>query len=156
MVDELSKEYLVIPINLRPEEERGESIWTSPIITTHFARFPAADHDVRKFFNKGTSQREVYTRYAAFFTVLFQQLYTCFQTIDSDLEKYNVNPEDPTAVKFRFLMTRKQTYDAPNEYRKLFYQQVCQQAENVSNGIYTVIRYLYCIPCSYLKRNGYA
>jgi len=28
MVDELSKEYLVIPINLRPANEQGEPTWT--------------------------------------------------------------------------------------------------------------------------------
>ena len=121
------------------------------IITTRFTGFPAADHNVRNFLDNCTSQREVYARYAAFFTVLFQQLLTRLQTIDSDWRKYSVetNTKVSTAFKFRFLMTQNQTYGEPNEYRRTFYQQVCQKAEKVSNGIYTVIRYLYCIPCSY-------
>ena len=156
MVDELSKEHLVIPINLRPEKEKGESTWTSvlePIITTRFAGFPAADHIVREFFNKGSSHQEVYTRYAAFFTVLFQQLLTHFQSIDTDLAKQNVKPntEGLPAAKFRSLMTRDQAYDAPNDYREMFYQQVCQKAVHVSNRIYTVIQCSYCTPPQLFK-----
>ncbi|KAF8346723.1 hypothetical protein F5887DRAFT_1073392 [Amanita rubescens] len=116
MVDELSKEHLVIPINLRPERERG---------------FPAADHTVREFFDKDTSQWGVYTRYAAFFTALFQQLKISFENIDSELAKHNIETTDSTASKFRFLMTQAQTYDAPNEYRKVFYEKVCQKAETL-------------------------
>ena len=161
MVDELSKEHLAIPINLRPEKEKGESTWTSvlePIITTRFAGFPAADHIVREFFNKGSSQQEVYTRYAAFFSVLFQQLLIHFKTIDFHLARQAVKPnmEDTTAAKFHFLMTGNQAYDTPNDYRKMFYQDVCQKAEDVSNGIYTATRCSYCILCSYLNRSGHA
>ena len=78
----------------------------------------------------------MYTQYAAFFT----QLLTYLQTIDRDLAKHNVkiDTKDFTAVKFRLLMTQDQTYDAPNEYWKMFYQQVCQKAEDKSNGIYIV------------------
>ncbi|KAF8690300.1 hypothetical protein AX14_003014 [Amanita brunnescens Koide BX004] len=125
MVDELSKEHIVIPINLRAERANG---------------FPAADHNVRNFLDNCTSQREVYTRYAAFFTVLFQQLLIRLQTIDSDWRKYSVetNTKVSTAFRFRFLMTQNQTYGEPNEYRRTFYQQVCQKAEKVSNGIYTL------------------
>ncbi len=125
-----------------------------PIITIRFTGFPAADRNVREFFDRGTSQWEVYTRYAAFFTVLFQQLQISFQNIDNGLA--NVETTDSTASKFRSLMTRDQTYDAPNEYKKTFYDEVCQKAEVLSNGIYTVIRCSYCISCSYLNQNGYA
>lgn len=116
-------------------DSKGESTWTSSV-KPWITRFTAVDHNVRKFPNKGTSQREVYTQYAAFFT----QLLTYLQTIDRDLAKHNVkiDTKDFTAVKFRLLMTQDQTYDAPNEYWKMFYQQVCQKAEDKSNGIYIV------------------
>ena len=85
----------------------------------------------------------MYTRYAAFFTALFQQLLTRFQNIDHAFEKFknNIAAKDcnSVAAKFRFLMTHNQTYTLPNYYRRMFYHQVCEQAESVSNGIYTLV-----------------
>ena len=140
MVDELSKEHLVIPINLRPERERGES--TSPlsnlelIVTAPSTGFPAPDRNARHFLNMGTSKWEAYTQYEAFFTALFQQLLTHLQAIGSDPANDNkTNRKNSIAAKFRFLMTQNQTYHAPNEYREMFYQQVCRKAVNVSDGI---------------------
>jgi hypothetical protein len=103
------------------------------IISTRFTGFPAADQDVREFLNNGSSPLEVNTRYAAFFTALFQQLLVNFQEMTTQ--------ETPGsfAHRFRFHMTYNQTYGEPNEYRKTFYKLVCSKAEDVSNGIYTLI-----------------
>jgi hypothetical protein len=121
------------------------------IITPLFTGFPAADYNIREFFNKGTSSKEVYTRYAAFFTALFQQLLILFKS--NSLNRDKTQTENYIAGEFRSYMTEKQTYDKQNSNRVNFYEEVCIKAENVRNGIYTVIRCSYCILCRYLTRN---
>lgn len=85
-------------------------------------------------------QQEVHNRYAAFFVALFQQLLISFQDIEKAKMKVSI------VSRFHHLMTQNPTYAAPNAYRKKFYWRVCQQAELVSNGIYTIIRYSYRTP----------
>ncbi len=137
MIDELSKEHLVVPINLWPRHETGELTPLSnleSIIITHFTGFPGADHNVRELLNEGTEPNPVYTLYAAFFTALFQELKVQL----GKLKKKEKNTKNLTA-RFYSLMTQNQNYSEPNQYRKMFYDKVCQESRRVSNGNHTVI-----------------
>ncbi|KAF8324798.1 hypothetical protein F5887DRAFT_1022029 [Amanita rubescens] len=108
-VDELGKEHFSIPINLRDEQSSG---------------YPPADHEVRVFLTAGGTEVQSYLRALYFIDALFQHT-------DQTLKKEFDSPlgMEEVARQFRIRMTRGQTMNEHNEFRRQFYREVIEIAE---------------------------
>jgi hypothetical protein len=74
MIDELSKEYLLIPLNLRDVPEGNSSY----VLLAHFwynSGFPAADTAVYLWFTRKFNSQENGVRFTAFLTPLFETIH---------------------------------------------------------------------------------
>ncbi|KAM6504148.1 hypothetical protein JOM56_001091 [Amanita muscaria] len=118
MVDELSKEQFVIPINLR--------------ITG--TGFPPGDHVVSKFLvHDPFTPDDASHRAQAFLISLFETTAKTVPNLDRMLRGKSVDADRPTsnAQKFRLFMSHGQTYSQTGKLRRNFYHQVIRRAETI-------------------------
>ncbi|KAF8806794.1 hypothetical protein BYT27DRAFT_7233606 [Phlegmacium glaucopus] len=120
MVDELSKQHLVIPINLRNEG----------------SGFPPGDAQVLDFLKPVPfDQIESYKRSQAFLISLFKAAYEILEGIAKKIK--GVSPEkrqELLSQKFREYMSAGQTFEKHGSNRVQFYNKVISQAKSLMNS----------------------
>jgi hypothetical protein len=85
--------------------------------------YPPADHEVRNFLTAGGSQTTVYQRMCAFLEALFEHTTHIITTQFSHCRL------DDLASQFREAMTEGQTFRFTNDFRRNFYDDVIEKAE---------------------------
>jgi hypothetical protein len=128
LLDELSKKYFLIPINLRKSPSTG--VYTiSPFssITLMFLGYPPSDDSVRDLLTKSKSAKGAYVRSLYFLLVLFERT---TRVITEDLK--DAHDRSTCITKFREFMADGQTRRSVGEKRKKFYQEIADEVENVS------------------------
>ncbi|KLO17713.1 hypothetical protein SCHPADRAFT_936903 [Schizopora paradoxa] len=117
-VDELAKTHLAIPLCLRNANARG---------------FPPSDNQVRDYLTGklaeergGHHEWATYIRVSAFLGTLFEKTSEVVQ--DILLELPDVDSLCSLALEFRRRMTEDQGFDACNEFRQAFYNDVVKRA----------------------------
>jgi hypothetical protein len=86
--------------------------------------FPPADHAVRDFLSKASTQAEAYKRASTFLEVLFDHT----TTIVEDNCRYAMDLGE-IAQTFRELLTKGQKMQRHNHFREAFYGGILQEAE---------------------------
>jgi hypothetical protein len=134
-VDELSKERLVITVNLRTEGT-GESRFgtqKSVLLSPFLAGFPPGDAQVCKFLiREPFDQVDAYKRSHAFFISVFTVLNRFLDGVNIHI--HGVSPEDRRkafARAFRDHMIADQTFEKHGQNRIQFYDDVIKQANAV-------------------------
>lgn len=87
--------------------------------------FPPADDDVRNFLTADGSQVDAYDHVCAFLEALFEHTATTIREEFGDVD----DAELPS--RFRTRMTKGQTFQNPNSFRKAFYREVIQNANKI-------------------------
>ncbi|KAF8637023.1 hypothetical protein AX17_003092 [Amanita inopinata Kibby_2008] len=121
MIDELSKEHIVIPINLRGPRSTG---------------FPPGDMNVSEYILGPSSEGQTQIRYQSFLTALFEVTATYLKEIDEHLSTVASEEECqamPFAEKLRLLMTTGETYHTPGSLRQEFYTEVIERADELAS-----------------------
>jgi hypothetical protein len=142
MIDELSKEHFVIPINLRKTGTGMFSLIFRPVFISHFhSGFPPGDYDVSNFLTaRPFTPEDASKRAQAFLTSLFTtttaylagRLDDC---IGSIIDEMPIEQRPKTyAQKFRLFMTVGSTFKLQGGLRQAFYRDVIVQANVVSDS----------------------
>ncbi|KAH8991465.1 hypothetical protein EDB86DRAFT_1606671 [Lactarius hatsudake] len=112
LLDELSKDLFVIPINLRPSSGRG---------------FPPPDSDVRNFLTSGNQPQPPHQMAAS---RVRHFLLALFKNTASILAEENMgNTKADRISNFRAFMSRDQSMNSPGQERKQFYETVVNHAK---------------------------
>ena len=129
LIDELSRTYFLIPVNLRESRSTGAYATISPFspIKLIFLGYPPADVSVRDFLTASNSAGDAYICSLWFLITLFART---TRVIKEDLKDA---PDPSTRVtKFREFMADGQTKHRVGENRRKFYQEIVNEVENVS------------------------
>jgi hypothetical protein len=129
LLDELSKEYFLIPINLREPGSTGAYATISPFspITIMSLGYPPPDVSVRNLLTTSKSAGDAYIGSLYFLLTLFERT---TRVITEDLKDA---PDRSTRItKFREFMTNGQNKDGVGEQRWKFYPEIVNEVENVS------------------------
>jgi hypothetical protein len=149
MIDELSKDYFVIPLNLR-DGESGRFFWRliskfTPL--TKLTGYPASDSQVRIWFKAhGLSPAQSDVRCSAFLTALLEKVLEIVENPERQIrnaikESPNLREDEKTAAlndypitlqkQFRLFMTVGQTFSKQGDLRINFYDRVIERANEV-------------------------
>lgn len=134
MVDELSKNHLVIPINLR-KNGSGECKLALKLrfLISPITGFPPRDVKVYNFLvRKPFIQMDAFRRSQAFLIGIFKTIYGILEGIIKNVK--NVSPEErqkQISCEFREYMKAGQTYEKHGPRRVQFYDKVISEAESV-------------------------
>jgi hypothetical protein len=130
-VDELAKDFFVIPLNLRVATSTGGCDFYSRYIRLCLdpsSGYPPADHSVREYLHSPGSKDVTYDRVCAFLEALFS--YTAIKLRDLD----GLTSYVELAKKFRLCMTKGQRMAGHNKFREDFYSHVIEMARRLETG----------------------
>ena len=168
MIDELSKDHFVIPLNLR-DGESGRFFWR--LISTPLTKptgYPASDSQVRIWFMAaGLSPAQSDVRCSAFLTALLEKTLETVEDPEHQIrnairESPNLSEDEkavalnnyPTTLQkqFRLFMTVGQTFSKQGDLRINFYNRVIERANEVGFRWYSsapmlTAMYSYSIRC---------
>jgi len=132
MIDELSKEHLVIPLNLRGSRETGLSFYVlscSGLIHA-LEGYPPPDAEARGYLTVDDNPRRSRVRAAAFLRAVFQVALESVIEIKKSL-KMDAFARAQIALSFSRLMSEGMTSDSHGAFRQQFYHQVFSRARQV-------------------------
>ncbi|KAG6876815.1 hypothetical protein C0992_011653 [Termitomyces sp. T32_za158] len=110
MVDQLAKDMLVIPLNLRPPQSRG---------------FPPRDPEIQSYLSVSGTENNVKQKWLSFLSAVFRYTKNYLETIDDKLREIPDSPlKEPLAAKFRFLMSYGLSFGSPGKHRIEFYHTI--------------------------------
>lgn len=123
LLDEFSKHFFLIPINLRPPKTSGSFITvTFRACWTCLIGYPPSDHNVRDYLTQGSIEaKEVKRRVETFLSALFKEAAKKLEGLD------DCQCQSTRIRKFREFMSDGQRMDKAGDKRVEFYDDVIKE-----------------------------